>query len=112
MQRTTLNDFQEAMEAIDNLLGKYAYKDEGVRPKWETQDVYSQRMHAQGHLDIVTQMLRSMPMEAFNFEEFVSLACRGLMLLQQAILKYPNEALNWKANTLAIEIKSEAPLGD
>jgi hypothetical protein len=35
-------------------------------------------------------------MEAFNFEDFVSLGCRGLMLLQHAILKYPEEFQKWR----------------
>lgn len=96
--RTTLNDFQEATEAISTLLTKYSdKKDSGPTAKWITQGVDIQALHMRGHLDTVSQILRPMPMEAFNFEEFVSLSCRALMLLQHAVLKYPEEYKRWKS---------------
>lgn len=93
MSRTTLNDFQDATEAIDALLGKY---DARKGQKWLKQDVLEQHVHVYNHSDIIGQMIRPVPMEVFNFEEFVSLACRGLMLLEHAILKYPDEYKKWK----------------
>jgi hypothetical protein len=97
MSRTQINDFQEAAEAIALLLAKYSTtKDSGTTPKWLSQGVDVQTKHVQSHLDTVSQIIRPMPMEAFNFEDFVSLGCRGLMLLQHAILKYPEEFQKWR----------------
>jgi len=97
MARTTINDFQDAAEAIAQLLAKYStVKDTETDAKWLKQGVRDQAVHVRNHLDVVSQMTREMPMERFDFEDFVSLGCRGLMLLQHAILKYPQEYQEWK----------------
>jgi hypothetical protein len=97
MSRTQISDFQAAGEAIQLLLSKYSdAKDAGTTPKWLTQGVEIQAKHVRSHLDTVSQIIRPMPMEVFNFEDFVSLGCRGLMLLQHAILKYPEEFQKWR----------------
>jgi len=96
--RTTLNDFQEALELIDRLLKKYASKDEGFKSIWLTQGPATQLLHVQGHEEKLRLAMRAVPIENLNFEDFVSLACRGLMLLQQAQLFFPNHAKEWKEN--------------
>lgn len=78
MSRTTINDFQPALESIDKLLAKYDEKKESA---WLKQSPFEHLQHVLGHLDSLMQSLRAVPTTPYNFEDFQSLACRALMAL-------------------------------
>lgn len=80
--RTTINDFQPALESIDKLLEKYEPKHQGA---WLKQPISTHISHAVEHGKTLLLAMREIPIENFNFEDLQSLACRALMALTLAI---------------------------
>lgn len=84
-RRTTVNDFQNALETVDKLCEKYSHKDVGSQPKWETQSSLTHLQHAKGHIDTLILALREIPIQSLDYEDFASAVFRTLAALEKAV---------------------------
>ena len=82
VDRTRVADFEIALNSLDELCKKYAWKGKDT---WKQQTAFTHLKHAQGHL--IDAIHGYTDPALANFEDFQSLAFRALAALYQTLVE-------------------------